>query len=291
MAAALALTVIAGCGKKDDPIAKAEKKDVAKGVAAPGIAETKAIAEEGVHLRPAARDELRGDVRVRRGHEVQPVQGALQPDQQHAPRRDLRRHGGRHAEQRHALLDALAGSARGADGDLGAGGGEGALLLGAVDRRQYLQLWLHRQPRHGERRRATTSSSAPTGKARRPPGSRRSFPRRLPSRSPSFGPSSSIPQTCRTWRRCRRATRRSRFPRSSSNPRRRPRRRSISSRPPPRGSRRTSSSISTLPSSSSRRRRRTRRSGPNSPVSASGRARPSSSRISRRNTRPPSCRA
>jgi hypothetical protein len=40
-------TLIAGCGKKDDPIAKAEKKDVARGVAAPGIAEVKAIAEEG----------------------------------------------------------------------------------------------------------------------------------------------------------------------------------------------------------------------------------------------------
>src|SRR5437588_9722678 len=39
--------LIAGCGKKDDPIAQAEKKDVAKGMAAPGIAETKAIAEEG----------------------------------------------------------------------------------------------------------------------------------------------------------------------------------------------------------------------------------------------------
>jgi hypothetical protein len=39
----LALAVVAGCGKKDDPITKAEKKDTDK----PGIAETKAIAEEG----------------------------------------------------------------------------------------------------------------------------------------------------------------------------------------------------------------------------------------------------
>jgi hypothetical protein len=31
----------------EDPITHAEKKDVAKGIAAPGIAETKAIAEEG----------------------------------------------------------------------------------------------------------------------------------------------------------------------------------------------------------------------------------------------------
>ncbi len=61
LVAALSMTLFIGCGKKDDPIAKAEKKDVAQGIAAPGIAETKAIAEEGVHLRAADRDELRGD--------------------------------------------------------------------------------------------------------------------------------------------------------------------------------------------------------------------------------------
>jgi len=44
---AIGLGMLAGCGKKDDPIANAEKKDEAKGVSAPGIAETKAIAEEG----------------------------------------------------------------------------------------------------------------------------------------------------------------------------------------------------------------------------------------------------
>ena len=44
---AAALALFAGCGKKDDPIAQAAKKDVAKGVSAPSIAEVKAIAEEG----------------------------------------------------------------------------------------------------------------------------------------------------------------------------------------------------------------------------------------------------
>src|SRR5262245_3530259 len=39
--------LIFGCGKQDDPLTQAEKKDVAKGVVAPSIAETKAIAEEG----------------------------------------------------------------------------------------------------------------------------------------------------------------------------------------------------------------------------------------------------
>jgi len=42
-----ATTLIAGCGKKDDVIAQAEKKDVAKGVPAPSIEQAKAIAEQG----------------------------------------------------------------------------------------------------------------------------------------------------------------------------------------------------------------------------------------------------
>jgi len=45
--AAVAMTLVAGCGKRDDVIAQAEKKDVAKGLAAPSIEQTKAIAEEG----------------------------------------------------------------------------------------------------------------------------------------------------------------------------------------------------------------------------------------------------
>ncbi len=46
-ALAAAVVLIAGCAKKDDAISQAEKKDVAQGVPAPSIAETKAIAEEG----------------------------------------------------------------------------------------------------------------------------------------------------------------------------------------------------------------------------------------------------
>jgi len=44
---ATALTLMAGCAKKQDTISQAEKTDAAKGVAAPSIEETKAIAEEG----------------------------------------------------------------------------------------------------------------------------------------------------------------------------------------------------------------------------------------------------
>ena len=44
---AAAVALITGCAKKDDAISQAEKKDVAQGVPAPSIEETKAIAEEG----------------------------------------------------------------------------------------------------------------------------------------------------------------------------------------------------------------------------------------------------
>ncbi|WP_166359736.1 DUF1254 domain-containing protein [Pseudomonas akapageensis] len=43
---AVAVTLITGCNKKDDPVTQAEKKDVAQGIPAPSITETKAIAEE-----------------------------------------------------------------------------------------------------------------------------------------------------------------------------------------------------------------------------------------------------
>src|SRR5262245_65863451 len=42
-----AVLALAACEKKNDSIQQAEKADAAKGVPAPGIAETKQIAEEG----------------------------------------------------------------------------------------------------------------------------------------------------------------------------------------------------------------------------------------------------
>ena len=45
-AIAVAMTTFAGCASKNDPVAQAAKADAAKGIAAPSIAETKAIAEE-----------------------------------------------------------------------------------------------------------------------------------------------------------------------------------------------------------------------------------------------------
>ena len=116
---------------------------------APSVEETKAIAEEGfiyglpIVMNYAVMHEYAVDKKS------SAVQSAVQRDQERAPRRHLQGHGGHYAEQRHALFIALAGSARRADGGLGAGGAEEALLLRAVDRRQHLQLRLHRQPRHG----------------------------------------------------------------------------------------------------------------------------------------------
>ncbi len=43
----VAAALLAGCGKKEDPVAQAAKQEAPKGVPAPGIAEVKAIAEEG----------------------------------------------------------------------------------------------------------------------------------------------------------------------------------------------------------------------------------------------------
>jgi len=47
VAAALALTLFTGCGDKNDAVSRAQQADRQAGIAAPGIAETKAIAEEG----------------------------------------------------------------------------------------------------------------------------------------------------------------------------------------------------------------------------------------------------
>jgi hypothetical protein len=43
----IALALLTGCGKKEDPVAQAAKKDVAASVPAPSLEEVKAIAEEG----------------------------------------------------------------------------------------------------------------------------------------------------------------------------------------------------------------------------------------------------
>jgi hypothetical protein len=60
-------------------------------------------------------------------------------------------------------------------GTLGAGGGQEALLLGDAERRQHLQLWLHRQPRHRQRRRRL-SGRRPELEGRNPAGHQEGVP-------------------------------------------------------------------------------------------------------------------
>ena len=47
LAGALAVLALTGCNKANDPISSAEQADTSSGITAPGIEETKAIAEEG----------------------------------------------------------------------------------------------------------------------------------------------------------------------------------------------------------------------------------------------------
>jgi len=47
LCSAIVVALLAGCGKKDDPIVTADQADKSVDIAVPGIAETKAVAEEG----------------------------------------------------------------------------------------------------------------------------------------------------------------------------------------------------------------------------------------------------
>ena len=86
----------------------------------------------------------------------------------------LQGHRRRHAEQRHAVLDALARPARRADGALGPGGPEDPLLLGAALRRQHLQLRVHRHPRDRHRG-GRLPGGGPGWKGEKPPGIKEVF--------------------------------------------------------------------------------------------------------------------
>ena len=115
-------------------------------------AETKAIAEEGfiyglpIVMNYAVMYEYAVDKQLR------PVQGAVQPDQQRSPRLHLQGHGHRHAQQRHAVFDAVAGPARRADRAVRARPWKRTRYYSVqLVRRQHFQLRLHRQPRHRQR--------------------------------------------------------------------------------------------------------------------------------------------
>ena len=118
----------------------------------PDVVEAKSDRRGGLHLRPADRDELRASCTSTPWTRT-PGNSRRRSTRSRTRRRvfTYKDTADRHAEQRHALLVRLAGPARRADRALRAGGGRRALLLGAADRRQHLQLRLHRQPRHRQR--------------------------------------------------------------------------------------------------------------------------------------------
>ncbi len=144
---AAATMLIAGCGKNDS-ISQAEKKDAAQGVPAPSIAETKAIAEEGfIYGLPIVMNYA-----VQYAFAVDRDSGQFK-----APFNQI------HNEARVFTYKDTAIVTPNSDTpysmlwlDLRAepmvlsvpAVDKEALLLGAAHRRQYLQLWLHRQSRH-----------------------------------------------------------------------------------------------------------------------------------------------
>ena len=88
-----ATTPLASCGK-NDTVSQAEKKDVAKGIAAPNIEETKAIAEQGfMYGLP-----LVMNYAVMYEYVVDPqlgtVQGSFQRNQERGSSIHLQRHSG-----------------------------------------------------------------------------------------------------------------------------------------------------------------------------------------------------
>ena len=153
MSVAMAAAILAGCNKPADPVTQAAKKDAAAGVPAPGIEETKAIAEEGfIYGLPivmnyavmyeyavdknsgqykAPFNQINNEARVFTYKDT-----AIVTPNSDTPYSmlwlDLR------AEPMVLSVPAVR---------------QEALLLGAARRRQHLQLRLHRQPRHRQRRR------------------------------------------------------------------------------------------------------------------------------------------
>ena len=243
-----------------------------------------------LHLRPADRDELRGDVRVRRSTRTR-------ASSRRRSTRSTTRRASSPTRTRPSSRPTATRPTRMLWLDLRAepmvlsraGGGQEALLLGAADRRQHLQLRLHRQPRHRQRG------------------------RRLPGRRPGLegrdaaGHQEGVPLEHRVLAR--------HLPHPALQPRRHAQRREGAGRlqgaaavgvPEAAGaagragdrlpedrqgdwSRPTSSSTWTSRCSSRRPAPRKKRSAPSSPASASARARSSTSRTCRSSTRRPSC--
>ena len=158
------------------------------------------------------RNELCGDVRVRRGSEFRTIQSAVQRDQERGPGLHLRGHGDRHAQQRHAVflcwLDLRAEPM--------------VLSVPEVEKNRYYAVQLEdgNTFNYGYIGSRATGNDAgdymvvgPDWKGETPQGIKKVFRSSTQFlRQPAIAPSCSARTICRMWRRSRPATRCSRSP-------------------------------------------------------------------------------
>ena len=176
----------------------------------PDVVEAKSDRRGRLHLRPADRDELRGDVRVRRGHAI--------PG-------SSRRRSTRSTTRRASSPTRTRRSSRPtATRPIPSSGWTCAPSRSSCPSRRWRRTATTRcslttatptttatsAAAPPATRPATTWWSAPTGRARRPPGIKKVFRSTTQFSSPATAPNSSIPTTCRMSRRSRPATRCSR---------------------------------------------------------------------------------
>lgn len=204
-----AMTLVAACGKKDDPVAQAQKKDVAKGMVAPTIAEAKAIAEEGfVYGLPIVMNyAVMYEYAIDRdsGQFKAPFNQILNEARVFTYKDTAIVTPNSDTPYSFLWMDLRAGPL--------------VISVPAVEKSRYYSVQLEdgNTFNYGYIGRRTTGTEAgdylvagPDWKGETPPGIKKVFrsPRR--SRSRVSGRSSSAPTTCRTWSRCSPATRPSR---------------------------------------------------------------------------------
>jgi hypothetical protein len=156
-------------------VAQAEKKDVAKGVPAPSIEQAKAIAEQGfIYGLPLVMN-YAVMYEYRRGQESGQFKAPF--NQIHNDTASPRRGHGVITPNSDTPYSFSGWTCARSRWCFRCRRGQEALLLGADDRRQYVQLWLHRQSRNGSDA-GDYLIVGPDWKGKRRPESRRCLRRR-----------------------------------------------------------------------------------------------------------------